>query len=148
MTSRTLAPVIGLVLTGMFTVVGAAHAADKPSTQATPHAVAMQGVQVAIDPATGKLREPTAAERATYSKAFQARQNRGTSLSTQPRTNADAMKTTRKITLHSGAHATGMRLPQERMSSVVATHAADGSISIHHDDHGAPMAPKTPEATR
>lgn len=147
MTLRTLAPVIGLVLTGMFTV-GAVHATDTPSTQKAPRAIAAQGVQVAIDPATGKLREPTAAERAAYSKAFQARQSRGTSLSTQPRTNADAMKTIRQINTRSGAHATGMRLPQERMSSVVAARAADGSVSIHHDDHGAQAAPKVPEVTR
>jgi len=149
MTSRTLAQAIGLVLTGIFTVAGAVHAAETPATQASPQVRAVQaGQQVAIDPATGKIRAPTDAERAAYSKAFQARQTRVTSLSTQPRTNADAVKTARKVTLQSGAKATGMRLPQERMSSVVATRAADGSISIHHDDHGAQVAPKAPEVTR
>jgi hypothetical protein len=149
MTSRTLAQAIGLVLTGVFTVAGAVHAAETPALQATPHVRAVQaGQQVAIDPATGKIRAPTDAERAAYSKAFQARQSRVSSLSTQPRTNADALKTKRTVTLHSGAKATGMRLPQERMSSVVATRAADGSISIHHDDHGAQVAPKAPEVTR
>jgi hypothetical protein len=148
MTSRTLAQAIGLVLTGMF-MAGAAQAADTPSTQAAPKVRAVQaGQQVAIDPVTGAIRAPTDAERAAYSKAFQARQNRVSSLSTQPRTNADAKTTIRKVTLHSGAKATGMRLPQERMSSVVATRAADGSISIHHDDHGAQVAPKAPEVTR
>jgi hypothetical protein len=148
MNSRTLAQAIGLVLTGMLTV-GAAFAADTPSTRAAPQVHAVQaGQQVAIDPVTGKIRAPTDAERAAYSKAFQARQSRVSSLSTQPRTNADAKTTLRKITLHSGAKATGMRLPQERMSSVVATRAADGSISIHHDDHGAQVAPKAPEVTR
>jgi hypothetical protein len=148
MTSRTLAQAIGLVLTGML-IAGAAQAADKPSPQTTPQVRAVQaGQQVAIDPVTGAIRAPTDAERAAYSKAFQARQNRVTSLSTQPRTNADAVKTTRKVTLQGGAKATGMRLPQERMSSVVATRAADGSISIHHDDHGAAIAPKAPEVTR
>jgi hypothetical protein len=148
MTSRTLAQAIGLVLTGML-MAGAAQAADTPSTQATPKVRAVQaGQQVAIDPVTGAIRAPTDAERAAYSKAFQARQNRVSSLSTQPRTNADARTTIRKVTLHSGAKATGIRLPQERMSSVVATRAADGSISIHHDDHGAQVAPKAPEVTR
>jgi len=147
MTSRTLAQALGLVLTGMFTVAGAAYAADTPATQATPKATAGQAMQVvAIDPATGKLRAPTAAERAAYSKAAQVRQNRVSALTGQPRTNADAVKTSRKITLHSGAKATGMRLPQERMSSVVATREADGTLSIHHD--GAQAAPKAPEATR
>jgi len=148
MTSRTLAQAFGLVLTGML-MAGAAQAADTPSTQAAPKVRAVQaGQQVAIDPVTGAIRAPTDAERAAYSKAFQARQSRASSLSTQPRTNADAVKTMRKVTLRSGAKATGMRLPQERMSSVVATRAADGSISIHHDDHGAQAAPKAPEVTR
>lgn len=148
MTSRTLAQAIGLVLTGML-MAGAAQAADTPSTQATPKVRAVQaGQQVAIDPVTGAIRAPTDAERAAYSKAFQARQSRVTSLSTQPRTNADAKTTIRKVALQNGGKATGMRLPQERMSSVVATRAADGSISIHHDDHGAQVAPKAPEVTR
>jgi len=148
MTSRTLAQAFGLVLTGML-MAGAAQAADTPSTQAAPKVRAVQaGQQVAIDPVTGAIRAPTDAERAAYSKAFQARQSRASSLSTPPRTNADAVKTMRKVTLRSGAKATGMRLPQERMSSVVATRAADGSISIHHDDHGAQAAPKAPEVTR
>jgi len=148
MTSRTLAQAFGLVLTGML-MAGAAQAADTPSTQAAPKVRAVQaGQQVAIDPVTGAIRAPTDAERAAYSKAFQARQSRASSLSTQPRTNADAVKTMRKVTLRSGAKATGMRLPQERMSSVVATRTADGSISIHHDDHGAQAAPKAPEVTR
>lgn len=148
MTSRTLAQAMGLVLTGML-MVGAAQAADTPSTQTAPQVRAIQaGQQVAIDPVTGKLRAPTAAERAAYSKAFQDRQNKAALSSGQPRTNADAIKTVRKVTLRSGARATGMRLPQERMSSVVAARAADGSISIHHDDNGAPVAPKAPEVSR
>lgn len=149
MNSRTLAQAVGLVLTGIFTVAGAVHAAETPQTHAAPQVRAVQaGQQVAIDPVTGKIRAPTDAERAAYSKAFQARQSRVSSLSTQPLTNADAMKTKRTVMLQSGAKATGMRLPQERMSSVVATRAADGSISIHHDDHGAQVAPKAPEVTR
>ncbi len=149
MTSRTLAQAVGLVLTGIFTVAGAVHAAETPSTQTTPHVRSVQaGQQVAIDPVTGKVRAPTDAERAAYSKAFQARQSRVSSFSTQPRTNADAKSTIRTVNLHSGAKATGMRLPQERMSSVVATRAADGSVSIHHDDHGAQVAPKAPEVSR
>lgn len=149
MTSRTLAQALGLVLTGMFTVAGAAYAAETPATQAKPQATAGQAMQVvAIDPATGKLRAPTAAERAAYSKAAQARQSRVSALTGQPRTNADALKTARTVTLRSGGKATGMRLPQERMSSVVATRQADGSLSIHHDDQGANAAPKAPEVTR
>lgn len=148
MNSPTLAQAVGLVLTGML-MAGAVQAADTPSNQATPKVRSVQaGQQVAIDPVTGKIRAPTDAERAAYSEAFQARQSRVSSFATQPRTNADAKQTIRKVNLQSGAKATGMRLPQERMSSVVATRAADGSISIHHEDNGAPIAPKAPEATR
>jgi len=147
MTSRTLAQALGLVLTGMFTVAGAAYAGDAPATQATPKATAGQAMQVvAIDPATGKLRAPTAAERAAYSKAAQTRQSRVSAFSNQPRTTADAAKTARKITLGNGVKVTGVRVPLERMSSVVATREPDGTLSIHHD--GAQAAPKAPEATR
>lgn len=145
MTSRTLAQALGLVLTGMFTVATAAQAAEAPQVQAAPRAA---GVQVAIDPATGKLREPTAAERAAYSKAFQARQARLSAISGQPLTNADAKTTLRKVTLSNGVKATGVRLPQSRMTSLVATRAADGTITIKHDDAAAPAAPQAPEATR
>src|ERR1700755_2260631 len=104
MTSRTLAQALGLVLTGMFTVAGAAYAADTPATQATPKATAGQATPgVGIDPASRQVRGPTAAERAAYAKAAQTRQSRVSALSGQPRTNADAVKTARKITLHSGA---------------------------------------------
>jgi len=145
MTSRTLAQALGLVLTGMFFAAGAAHAGDAPQPQAPSRAA---GVQVAIDPATGKLREPTAAERAAYSKAFQARQARLSAISGQPLTNAAAKTTLRKVTLGNGVKATGMRLPQSRMTSLVATRAADGTITIQHDDAAAPAAPQAPEATR
>lgn len=148
MTSRSLAQALGLVLTGMFTVVGAAQAADTPSTQKAPHAIAAQGVQVAIDPSTGKLREPTAAERVAYSKAAKARQSGVSAFSTQPATRADAMKTAKKVTASNGVKATRVSLPQSMMSSVVATRAPDGSISIHHEDQGTQAAPKAPEATR
>lgn len=145
MTSRTLAQAVGLVLTGMFTVAGAAYAADTPSTQSTPRAVAA-GVQVAIDPVTHQLRAPTDAERAAYAKAFQERQSRITSFSAQPRTRADAAKTVRVVDFGNGMHGKAVKVPQEMMSSVVATRNADGTISIHHD--GDQAAPKAPEATR
>jgi len=87
MHSPTLAQALGLVLTGIFTVAGAASAAEtSPAT--APQTVMVQGVQVAIDPSTGRLREPTAAERASLAKAFQANGGNAASLSTQPRTAA------------------------------------------------------------
>lgn len=147
MTSRTLAQALGLVLTGIFTVATAAQAAETPQATA-PQTVMVQGVQVAIDPSTGRLREPTAAERAALSKAFQVNASKSASLSAQPRTAADAKSTFRTVSLSNGVHARAVRVPQELMSSVVAERQPDGSVSIHHDDHGVQAAPKAPEATR
>lgn len=147
MTSRTLAQALGLVLTGIFTVAGAAHAADTPQT-AAPSTVMVQGVQVAIDPSTGRLREPTADERAALSKAFQVNSAKMATLSGQPRTAADARATFHSVSLGNGVRARSVRVPQELMSSVVAERAPDGSLSIHHDDHGVQTAPKAPEVTR
>jgi len=147
MTSRARAQAFGLVLTGVFTLAGAAHAADQAIT-AAPQTVMVQGVQVAIDPATGRLREPTAAERAALSRAFEVQQSKVSSLSAQPRTAADAVSTFRTVNLANGVRAQAVRVPQELMSSVVAERNADGSVSIHHDDHGVHAAPKAPEVTR
>ncbi|MDQ7994434.1 MAG: hypothetical protein AAGC76_01130 [Luteibacter sp.] len=147
MNSRTLAQALGLVLTGIFTVATAAQAAETPQVTA-PQTVMVQGVQVAIDPSTGRLREPTAAERAALSKAFQVNAGKSASLSARPRTAADAKSTFRTVSLGNGVHARAVRVPQELMSSVVAERQPDGSVSIHHDDHGVQAAPKAPEVTR
>ena len=147
MHSPTLAQALGLVLTGIFTVAGAASAAET-SPAAAPQTVMVQGVQVAIDPSTGRLREPTAEERAALSKAFQANAAKAASLSGQPRTAADARSTFHAVSLGNGVRARSVRVPQELMSSVVAERAPDGTLSIHHDDHGVQAAPKAPEVTR
>lgn len=145
MTSRTLAQAVGLVLTGMFTMAGSAYAADSSSPQSTSHA-GSANVQVAIDPTTHKLRAPTDAERAAYAKAMQQRQTRFSAFSTQPLTRSDATRTLRTVQFSNGMHGKAVKVPQEMMSSVVATRNADGTISIHHD--GDQAAPKAPEATR
>lgn len=147
MHSPTLAQALGLVLTGIFTVAGAASAAEtSPAT--APQTVTVQGVQVAIDPSTGRLREPTAAERASLAKAFQANGGNAASLSTQPRTAAEARSTFRTLSLGNGVHAKSVRVPQELMNSVVAERMPDGSIAVHHDDHGVQPATNAPEVTR
>jgi len=146
MNSRTLARALGLVLTGALGLTTAAHAADAPA--GAPRNVFVQGVQVAIDPATGRLVAPTAEQRAALSKAFQVNGRKASSLSARPATAADAKATFRKISLGNGVRATGVRVPQELMSSVVAERAPDGTLSVHHDDHGVQAAPKAPEAIR
>jgi acyl-CoA thioesterase FadM len=148
MYSRTLAQAAGLVLTGVFTLATAVHAAEAPKT-AAPQTVVVQGVQVAIDPATGRLREPTAEERAALSKAFGAQSVSAAKLSAgQPRTAAEAKSTFRSVSLDNGVRAKAVRVPQELMSSVVAERQPDGSLSIHHDDHGVQAAPKAPEVVK
>ena len=147
MISRAMAQAFGLVLTGVFAFAGAVQAADQAVSTA-PQTVMVQGVQVAIDPATGRLREPTAAERAALAKAFQVQQDKVSALSAQPHTAADARSTYRTVNLANGVSAQAVRVPQELMSRIVAERNADGSVSIHHDDHGVHAAPKAPEVTR
>jgi acyl-CoA thioesterase FadM len=148
MYSRTLAQAAGLVLTGVFTLATAVHAAEAPKN-AAPQTVVVQGVQVAIDPATGRLREPTAEERAALSKAFGAQNVSAAKLSAgQPRTAAEAKTTFRSVSLDNGVRAKAVRVPQELMSSVVAERQPDGTLSIHHDDHGVQAAPKAPEVVK
>lgn len=148
MYSRTLAQAVGLVLTGVFTLATAAQAAEAPKN-AAPQTVVVQGVQVAIDPATGRLREPTAEERAALSKAFGTQNATASRLTAgQPRTAAEAKTTFRSVSLGNGVRAKAVRVPQELMSSVVAERQPDGSLSVHHDDHGVQAAPKAPEVVK
>jgi hypothetical protein len=147
MYSRTLAQAAGLVLTGVFAFAGAVQAADTPQA-AAPQAVVVQGVQVAIDPSTGRLREPTAEERAALAKAFGATQLNARSASAAPRTAAEARSTFRKVSLGKGINAEAVRVPEDMMSSVVAERLPDGSLSIHHDDHGVQAAPAAPEVVK
>jgi hypothetical protein len=150
MTSPTLAQALGLVLTGAIALASTANAAETPKTtpQAETQNVFVQGVQVAIDPSTGRLREPTADERAALSKAFQVKASKVSSLTSAPRTAADSKATFRTVSLGNGVRAKAVRVPQELMSSVVAQRAPDGTLTIHHDDHGVQAAPSAPEATR
>ena len=148
MYSRTLAQAVGLVLTGVFTLAAAVHAAEAPKSDA-PQTVVVQGVQVAIDPSTGRLREPTAEERAALSKAFGTQGVTASKLSVgQPRTAAEAKSTFRTVSLGNGIHAKAVRVPQELMSSVVAERQPDGTLSVHHDDAGVQPAPKAPEVVK
>ncbi|MBB3227910.1 hypothetical protein FHW69_002542 [Luteibacter sp. Sphag1AF] len=145
MTSRSMAQALGLVLTGIFTA-GSAYAADaqKPATQS----VTVQGVQVSIDPATGRLRAPTAEERAALAQAAGARSLQQDAFVGQPLTEADAKSTFRTVQFKNGARANAVKVPASLMSSVVAERQPDGSLSIHHDDGQAPAPASAPEVTR
>jgi hypothetical protein len=107
----------------------AAHAGEPaPATEATG---SYNGVTVAIDPATGRLRAPTPAEQAALrAKAPQATAARMSTAAAAPKTRADAERTTRR---HADGHVS-MQVSEDMMSQVVATEQADGAILIQHTD--------------
>ena len=70
----------------------------------------------------------------------------GLDSSAAPADEAAARKTFHTIQLKNGHKAVGMAVPETLMSSVVAERAPDGSLSIHHDDHG--NGTEAPEVTR
>ena len=149
MQKKVMAQALSLVLAGVF-MMGAAQAADQSTTTAPEATVYVQGVQVAIDPATGHLVEPTAAQRTALSKAMAARAAivapRSFGTPAVPRNEAEARATFHSFTLKNGHKAVGMALPENLMSSLVAERRADGSLSIHHQ--GDENAVKAVEVTK
>ena len=126
---------IALVLSGMV-AAGAANAADQKSSPVTETVVNVQGVQVAIDPSTGRLVAPTDAQRAALSKAMvdraaaQAPAVRG--VGAVPRNETEALTTKRTVQLKNGHTVVGYAVPENLMSTLVAERNPDGSLSIHH----------------
>ena len=104
-----------------FTMV--ATAAEPPSTPTTGYD---QGMKVAIDPATGRIRTPTAEEiqqlRATVAPA------RSSLAPIAPATAAEARQTI-QLTATGAVMA---QVPEELMSAMVATRRADGSLQVGH----------------
>lgn len=119
----------------------AAHAAEPASRSATTTA-SYGGVTVAIDPATGRLRAPTAAEQARLRTAVASSSRAADRVSgarPMPRTRAEALRTFRR-------HADGsisMETSEDMMSFVTATRREDGSILIQHGDADGTAAPAT-----
>lgn len=140
MQNKIMIQAIGLALSGLL-VAGTAFAADHTAPQAAEASVTVQGVQVAIDPATGQLVAPTAAQREALSRAMVQRSSgnldlparAGLNSSAAPADEAAARKTFRTFRLKNGHEAVGMALPESLMSSVVAERRADGSLNIHHE---------------
>lgn len=116
-----------LLLAGL-TLGGAAYAGEPVTAPASNDATYSAGIQAAIDPATGQLRQPTAAESRAL-KLQAGRMRIGTS-SKAPRNEAEAMKTQRA--LRNGGYS--VKVPEDRMSAMVATVQPDGSIKISHAD--------------
>lgn len=115
-----------LLLTGL--AVGfAAHAGEPAAAGSDNDAGYAPGMKAAIDPATGRLRQPSAAEmRALQAKASQGRMT--TLRGVVPRNEAEARRTLRK--LPRGGYA--IRVPEDRMSTLTATTRADGSVRVEH----------------
>jgi len=92
------------------------------------------GVKVAIDPATGRLRQPTPQEiQALRASVKQMPTARGKAM---PATRADAQRTLRK-------RADGTmkaQVSEDMMIGVVATRQADGGIRINHEGDAATEA--------
>jgi hypothetical protein len=118
-----------LLLTGL--AVGFAAHAGEPAAATDNDAGYAPGMKAAIDPATGRLRQPSAAEmRALQAKASQGRMT--TLRGVVPRNEAEARSTLRK--LPRGGYA--IRVPEDRMSTLSATVQADGSVQLRHADAG------------
>jgi hypothetical protein len=112
----------GLMLSGLL-VAGTAYAGDQKAPQAAEPSVTVQGVQVAIDPTTGQLVTPTAAQRAALSRAMvqqpaASRDLRSRGIldsSAAPADEAAARKTFHTFRLKNGHEAVGMSLPESLM---------------------------------
>lgn len=142
MHNKIMIQAIGLTLSGLL-VAGGAYAADQKSPQAAEKSVTVQGVQVAIDPATGRLVAPTAAQRAALSKAMLGQASTAPlqlrdAATSRPLTQADALRTLKRSS--TGKYAASMQVPETLMSGLVAERQADGSIAIHHQGDVAPVA--------
>ncbi len=125
-----------LAVAGLLMAAAASAAAPQAATQGAP--VTVQGVQVAIDPATGQLVAPTAEQRAALSRAMReqaaaAPAARGARRADAgPRDEAEARQTLHAIRLQNGGAALGMAVPESLMNSLVAERRTDGSLNIHH----------------
>lgn len=125
----------------------AAHAAEPVADDAAATG-SYAGVTVAIDPATGRLRAPTAAEQAKLRTAVSSRVRTADPMSIAkpgPKTLAEARHTLRRD--RNGVMS--MHVPEELMSSMTAHQREDGSIVIGHGDADGHVAPaSTVEAVR
>lgn len=145
MLNKVMARAVGLVLSGAL-VAGVANAAGPEAGQAETVTVTVQGVEVAIDPATGRLIAPTEAQRTALSAAMleEARSQRAAGrTSLRPLDEAAAAQTLRRPT--SGRYAAYMQVPETLVSGLVAETRPDGSVAIRHQDEPVGTAPRTTE---
>ncbi|MGH8033100.1 MAG: post-PEP-CTERM-1 domain-containing protein [Luteimonas sp.] len=118
------------LLLASLTLVGAAHAGELAAQSADETPVYFNGVKVAIDPATGKLRQPTAAEIQAL-RAVIAPDSRSMSIGKpMPQSQAASNATYRKLK-NGGVM---VQLPESSMTSLVAVRQADGTLRISDGD--------------
>lgn len=115
------------------TLAGASEVPKQASKPADEAFAYYNGIKVAIDPATGRLRQPTPAELQQLRTTLPA-QARATHERKAPANEAEARKTLRKVP----AGGMEIEVPEDRMSAVVATRRPDGTISIGHGNETAP----------
>lgn len=95
--------------------------------------VTFNGVQVHIDPKTGRLRAPTAAERQALSRAIKHDLGAESILTRGRPADEIAARATLR-TSRSGRVGAVMQLPYSHASFLVAERQADGSIAVQHAD--------------
>jgi len=125
-----------LLLTGI-SVGFAAQSGEPPATSETTGTY--NGVTVAIDPATGRLRAPTAAELAALRHAAPRTTDRMSIAKPAPKTRAEAARTIRR---HPNGSVT-MQVSEDMMSNVVAHRQADGTLRLDHVDADGHVVPVT-----
>jgi hypothetical protein len=135
---KKLRTMVAMAAVATLAASGAATAAQ-PLSKAKPATVAYQGVQVAIDPATGRLRAPTAAERQALSNAI-LRDQAKPAAGQRPRTESEALSTL-KIN-RKGRLGMSMQVPDSQFNYLTAERNADGTISIRHEGEGESPAPQ------
>src|SRR5690606_28000518 len=131
-----------LLLAGLS--VGVAAQAAEPAKGDAQATATWAGVTVAIDPATGRLRAPTAAEPARLRAATAAQVRPAANApamaapaATMPKTRAEAERTFRR-------HADGMlsmRTSEDMLSYATAVRREDGTLEIGHGDADGPVHP-------
>jgi hypothetical protein len=122
-----------VMLSGLF--ANAAAADKKPTPPASPAVADGASMQVAVfDPVTKKLRAPTPEEAAAMAKSGELNRQRQalqSGASGRPRTEADALKTLRKVRVN-GIELELMDASESETSNVVGKLDAQGRLVVGH----------------
>lgn len=131
MREKTMIQSAGLVVAGLLLAGALPVSAAEQTAEPQQPTVAVQGVQVAIDPTTGRLVAPSDAQRAALSAAMLKQVTTpGVQADQRPLTTDDAAKTLKRST--TGRYSAVMQVPESLISGLVAVRQADGSVAIHH----------------